>query len=371
VDHGSSLRLGFELELLAPPGSSRLELGRAIAASLGGRVERGFHLDAEPSKASGVALFHHLTPSFTVFGADGSPVCTLVDDITIRDDLDAAAAPEPGWYRIVSDDRRLLRLVAQRCDVSASIEDVLAPIADVWGAPITEHGGFHRVEDDHGATIAIAAPLPGERHRPCEIVTVPIESDHEARLEQLLAPARDLGFTIPAEAAVHLHADASLVRDPRVLRNLVRILQPYADVLRWLVGTNPRCRRLGPLPSEVEDLVESPGFAGAGWADVRSRLAELPLTKYADVNLRNVVSPPVGKDTIEWRILPGAIDAGPVLESGRLFEAILTRAGAADPPAWLHHTVDPGWDGAELLFAELGLPLDGRWLSRQVIEVGG
>lgn len=361
------LTLGVELELLAPPGSSRLELARALAGPAG-TVVRGFHADAEPSAAPGVGVFHHLTPSFTVFDVDGRRRCSLVDDITLQDDLDREAPSEPGWYRILSDDRRLLRLVARRCDPEAPQAEVLAPIAELFGTEVVHRGGFAIVEDEAGATIALAAGLPGERHRPCEIVTPPIVHDHATVLSSLLAPARALGFTVPAEAAVHLHAHADLVRSPRILRNLVRLVVPHAELFRWMVGTNPRCRRLGPLPDALIDLVEDPAFVESTWEGVRPRLAEIGLSKYVDLNLANAVDPPPGKDTVEWRILPGTLEVEPVLAAAELFQAILRRAADPEAPPRRFDVVPADLAGIEALLEEVGLSaVFGRWLGRQVL----
>lgn len=59
-------RTGVEIELLAPPRGDRLALAAEIARRCGGRVERSFHNDSEPSLVPGIGLFLHLTPSFEV-----------------------------------------------------------------------------------------------------------------------------------------------------------------------------------------------------------------------------------------------------------------------------------------------------------------
>ncbi len=63
-------------------------------------------------------------------------------------------ATRPGWYRIVSDDRRaaLSRRPAIPRPAGVVAQD---PIAALWGAPVTEHGGYW-VEDGPGV---------GHRHR--------------------------------------------------------------------------------------------------------------------------------------------------------------------------------------------------------------
>jgi hypothetical protein len=43
------------------------------------------------------------------------------------------------------------------------------------------------------------------------LVAPPLTADHGAALEEPLGPARALGFTVPIEAAVHLHLDGAAV----------------------------------------------------------------------------------------------------------------------------------------------------------------
>ncbi|GMA86270.1 hypothetical protein GCM10025868_15200 [Angustibacter aerolatus] len=93
----------------------------------------------------------------------------------------------------------------------------------LFGTTVERFGPFGRVGDETGSTVALAAPLPPGRERPCEIVTPPIERDHLAVLESLLAPARALGFTVPVEAAVHLHVDGGPFRQVHAFTNLVRL----------------------------------------------------------------------------------------------------------------------------------------------------
>jgi hypothetical protein len=348
-------RIGFELELLAPRGSSRRQLAFAIAEALAGSVRNSFHLDAEPSKAEGIDVFHHLTPAFAVSDSQDRLRCTIVDDITIVAELDADAAGEAGWYRIVCDDRRILRLVARHCDPGAPIELCLLPLAELFGARPERVGDYFRVNDDSGATIAIAAPLPGERHRPSEVVTPPIDRDHAEVLESLLAPARSLDFVAPTESAVHLHFDAEPLRQPAVLRNLVRLVLPRQELLRSMVDTNPHCRGLGEWPQGLGELVEQPEFLDHGWAHARRLLQSLNLSKYSDLNLKNLIDATPGKDTVEWRILPGTVDVEPVIAGAILFEAILDRARIDPPPRLNEFPVSPGLDAADALLAEVGL----------------
>ncbi|MBN1170999.1 MAG: amidoligase family protein [Micromonosporaceae bacterium] len=316
-------RIGFEIELLAPRGASRADLAEDLALRHGGTVDLIFHVDSEPSLVPGMTHFLHLTQGFVVRDAAGAMLCKLVDDITLRQDVDNHAAPQPGWYRIVSDEPRLLRLVHRFADPTASLESVLEPLAQIFGVPVVRVDDAAKVVDSAGATIAVAVPLPGERERPCEVITPPIEADHRARLEALLGPARELGFTVPEEAAVHLHLDASPLRTVPAFANLVRLFSQWREPIWEALGTNAGCRRLGALPQAVIDLVS--GIAPPGWDALAEAAVTTGLTKYADINLTRLVAQPVEQDTVEIRCLPGSIDPDDIVARAALVERLVAR----------------------------------------------
>ena len=328
--------IGIEVELLAPVGASRRTLAERYAAATGGTVRPFFHPQSELSLVPGVPVFENLTLGFEVRDAAGALVASCVDDLTLQDDLDRERPPVAGWFRVVSDDARLLQLVARAGRADAGPLEALAPVARLFGTEPAEFpGGMVRVTDRNAAPIAIATPLPGERERPCEIVTPPLARDHAARLDALLAPARALGFTVPAEAATHVHFDGAPFRSPRALRDLVRLVAAHADELKALVGTNPRCRRLGGWPAALHEVVEAADFAALAWPEAQARLQDVGLTKYCDVNLKNLVHDVPGKPTIEVRVLPGLIDSAAILEGAALFEGVL-RLALAGPAATAH-----------------------------------
>jgi hypothetical protein len=338
-----SWKLGVEVELLAPRGSDRSALACVLAERIGGRVTRSFHIDSEPSKVPGQDIFYNLTPAFTVLHRDGRPVARLVDDQTLQADLDRAAPPRPGWYRVVSDDRRLVRLIARHADPSATLDEVLVPVGRLFGtSPTAAPGGMSKLADEADESVAIACPLPGERERPCEIVTPPLERDHAAHLALLLDTAAAIGFTAPAEGAVHLHFDASPLRRPAALARLVRYFAPRLAELRAILGTNPRCVRLGAWPSALLDIVSAPDFAALDWPAARERLRPLGLTKFCDLNLRNLVHEDPRKDTFEVRILPVSLEPGPILRAAARFEVILRDCLADRPPPELSAIWDVG-----------------------------
>ncbi|HIB65064.1 MAG TPA: amidoligase enzyme [Phycisphaerales bacterium] len=320
-------RIGYEVELLAPPGKSRRDLADAIATRNGGCVRRFFHPQSEPSKVVGRPIFHNLTQGFEVLDADGNWLASCVDDLTLQDDLDKSASPKEGWYRVVSDDERLLRLVCAQSDPEADLGDVVQTIAGLFQTDVeTGPQGLLKVVDSHGTSVILGAPLPGERERACELVTAPLDSDHEVKLDEYLGIAAELGFSVAAEGATHLHFDADRLQSPITMINLVRILAIYGESLKAYVGTNPRCRRLGTWPPSLLEAVHAPDFKTLPWPAARTALQELNLTKYCDFNLRNMLYHWQQRNTLEIRILPVSMETQEILAWTRLFEAILRRS---------------------------------------------
>ncbi|MBB4744894.1 hypothetical protein BJY16_008353 [Actinoplanes octamycinicus] len=331
-------RTGFEIELMAPPGASRRSLAMDLAGRCGGSVRPVWHSDSEPSLVPGLGRFLHLTQGFEVRRPDGALLCTLVDDITLLAGLDPKAPPLPGWFRVLTDDARLLRLLSRHSDPAGTIDAALKPAAELWGSRVQRIGDVYRLDDAANVTIALAAPLGGERERPCEIITPPLTGDIEGSLDELLTPARELGFTVPYEAAVHLHVDGAPFRAPHALANLVRLFAHWREPLREVLRTNPACRRLAPLPGPLVDAVaEDPTYD-----DLRAAATAGELTKYFDVNLTQLLTDTPIRDTVEIRILPGAIEAGPIVDRAALVELLLERC--LDP-----HPIPPGGDVDMLL----------------------
>jgi hypothetical protein len=320
-------KIGFEIELLAPKGLTRKSLAEAIAARNNATVQSFFSLQSEPSKVPGNPLFHNLTLGLEVVNNQGKIIASCVDDLTIQDDLEKNTPSLPGWYRIVSDDPRLLQLIKQQANPDNSLSEVLQPIAQLFGTEVVEGSeGMFRVSDPIGLPIAIAAPLPGERERPCELITPPIESDHFHTLENLLKTARDLGFIIPIEAATHFHFDATALCSTPVFCNLVEILWEEGDNIRQKVGTNPHCRRLGKWSEDLISLVNNPIFRCLPWNEAKTYLKKLNLSKYCDFNLKNFIDSIPNKNTFEARIFPGWLETEPIIEAAKLMEEILLRA---------------------------------------------
>lgn len=325
-----SWRCGIEIELLAPRSRSRRDLAERLAGEHGS-VRPLWHAQSEPSLLDGTPSFDNLTQGFEVHGPNGL-LAKLVDDLTITADLDRQCPSRPGWFRVLSDDRRLLHLAERLVAPEGSMEAAMAPLAAVFGTELQHEGGMIKVVDRIGSPVALATGLPGERERPCEIVTPPYDGGVEEALEALLAPARSLGFSVPREAAVHVHFEDGPLRNARVLADLFELWLRFGERIKAHVRTNPACVRLGPWASPVLDVVRAEDFRTLPWEAARARLQAVAPTKYVDLNIRNLVFPQLGLPTIEVRVLPGAITAAPIVRGIALFEGLLRMAVRGEVP---------------------------------------
>lgn len=329
ADALATITLGVELELLCPRGVSRRDVAEAIAASHHATVHPVFHPDSEPALVPGTPVFENLTLGFDVRDSDGGLVARLVDDLTLQDDLDRQAAPLPGWFRIVSDDRRILHLVRRHGRADGTLLEALQPLADLFGTQLDIDQGIVRVADPDGSPLALGAPLPGERERPCELVTPPLpRSQLVERVHALLTPAKALGLTVATEAATHIHVDRRPLQSARIVRDLVRLWEARADAVKAAAGTNPACRRLGGWTPRLRETVEEPGFADLPWPEAKRRLAGLGLSKFVDLNLKGLAHDLAGKPTVEARFFPGTDSAEDVGRMASTVLDLLEQAGA-------------------------------------------
>lgn len=348
-------KLGVEVELLAPLGSDRKQLAQAIAAKLAGSVQAFFHLDSEPSKVAGKPVFYHLTQAFEVFDVEGKPITQCVDDITLQNTLEKSTKPRPGWYRILSDDVRFLRLAMEHAKADDPIEKSLNKLAELFGVEAdAAEGGVYRVADKTGASIALAAPLPGERERPCELVTMPMEIDDNDTLPILLCCADDLKFQIPEEGATHLHFDGAAFASTSAFLKTARFLHQYRLVLRRLLDTNLNCRRLGDWPHDFLELIETDELESLSWLELRQRLSKTSINKYCDFNLRNLIYDVPDKHTLEIRILPATLNSDYIARAVRLFRAIFAYL-STDEMVGCRSTLEPNLQSLQNLLQKLKL----------------
>jgi hypothetical protein len=317
-------KTGFEIELIAPIGKSREDLARTLARKHQGSVQRFFHPQSEPSKVPGRPTFENLTLAFHWLDADGQNIASFVDDLTLQADFNKQRAPKPGWYRIIADDARLLRLVIRHCGAALSAEDVLKPLTELFGTELLPHeSGMYRAVDDRGVSVAICAPLPGERERPCEIVTAPMITGHHEKLSLLLDEAKAQNFAVPVEGATHVHFDATALCSAPVIAKLVSTFSRFGAELKQLVGVNADCVRLGSWPASLLEMTDSEKFQALCWPEAREAMAALSLSKYCDYNLLNIATDNKLKHTFEVRVLPATLNANQILRATSLFEAVL------------------------------------------------
>ena len=304
-----SYRIGIELELLAPVGSTRATLAEAIATKVDGEVITNWYLGSERSRRRPNDIVNHLTPAFDVADSDGKHVVRIVDDATIHKDLDFKAPSPPGWSRIMSDDARFLRMLEHRIPPSqrSNLEE-LQPLVAGYGLEVADNGRALRFQDSAGMAVALHCNVPRDRPRVAECISPPLESGVDEWFALIGETAAELDFTVPHESATHFHYDGDTFRDPVVFRRLVRTFSGDIEPIRTQFETNPACRRLGALPNSVLAVVNSDDYAALSWPEIAERCrATKDVVKWADVNISKLILVDHKLDTVEFRMLPGSL----------------------------------------------------------------
>lgn len=316
-------RSGFELELMAPVGKSRFDLARALARRIGGTVLCGNKFYSEQKTEEG-KLINQLTPAFRVYSNDGRLWATLVDDNTLRSDVDGTAAAKPKWQRALLDDVRLALLAEEKCwTEEISMLQQMEMFAEIFSGSVEEveatvDGKPHRrtlAFDKYGHSLAVILPYSGEKERACEVVTAPVLPEERAfLLDTIHDEAQKQGFFIPKEAALHVHLDHAPWRSVGRLAQLIVDFTAGRDLLREVLQPNPNCRRLGPFADELikvaeHALVYKPAFIPFAEACLRAGA-----TKYVDLNILGALKRRPRHPTIEVRCLPMSFDTDATLE---------------------------------------------------------
>lgn len=248
-----------------------------------------------------------------------------------------------------------MRLIIENSQADHPIEQSLTNVAKLFGVkPEATAKGVYRLTDKSGASIALAAPLPGERERPCEIVTAPIEWDDDKTLYPLLDSAKALKFQIPKEGATHLHFDGENFSSPHNFLKMVRFLHHYRLVLRRLLNTNLNCRRLGDWSRDFLDIIKTDELKALNWDESRKHLAKTKISKYCDFNIRNLIYTTPDKHTLEIRILPSTLDTTYIYRAIHLFQAIFSYIASVDTVQY-SYSVEPSPKHAETLLNNLAL----------------
>jgi hypothetical protein len=124
-----------------------------------------------------------------------------------------------------------------------------------------------------------------------------------------------------------MHVDGGPFREPHALANVVRLFAHWREALRSVLQTNPACRRLAPLPDPLVTAADG----DPSYAELQNAAAEGTLTKFFDVNLTQLLTATPIRDTIEIRILPGAIATDDIMNRAGLVELLLDRCVEKEP----------------------------------------
>lgn len=296
----TSSRVGLELELLAPEGSTRLTLARALASKWGARVQSGFKYHGAGFLPEGRPDCR-LSEAFRVVRGK-EVLATLVDDPTIVDDLDSRDERRVPLAR--TDDVRLA-LWLERRSWAASSSKRLSALVKEFDAREVDGVVFEPL----GHPLVAWTTEPAQRQRVCEVVLPPLTGPALGRaLQEVCAVASKLGFLIPAEGAVHAHFDAAAFRSTKALRRLMsRWMKERSTALRVL-EPNPRCRKLGPYDDAVMRVVKQADDA-LPFATFAAALELAGLHRAVDVNVLGVVERFPKQPTVEVRCLPSTLDA--------------------------------------------------------------
>lgn len=326
--------IGVEFEWLAPIGYSRRDYAQYIKVMTKGSLRSFWHAQVEHSFVPGKPIFHNLTQGFAVCDQKGEKIVHTVGDITIQADLDKKVPSRPEWFRIVSDDARIINLIARHAPSDElDLERILSPIADLFGSKPIILDDVIRIEDKNFASIALGTGLLGERERVCEVVTGILHAPTIEDLRFFTKAAHALDFTIPKESATHIHFDATFLQNPVIFRRLVYFLDTHRLILRDLLQTNPNCVRLGEWPEELFLLLATMPMEQISWKQLQEQLKRIPLTKFCDFNIKNTVYGFPNKNTFELRILPGVMQPEPVYNTITLFQQIFKYISENDIPS--------------------------------------
>ncbi len=340
---GPESRTGFELELLAPRGASRLGLAEALAAAHRGRVLRGFKLLSDALNRQGqVVPCCELVPAFRVLAPSGAPLFTLVDDFSIQAELDFLQLPVAGAWRLVMDEPRLAAWVERTCWAESPDREVLLrPLLDTFSASLGEDGkgprcrpGQRLIRDPQGEVLAVSVPYGSERERVCEVVTQPLRRDErEAALRLVLQTAQRLGYELPSEAGLHAHLDAGPWQTGARVRALLLGYASHREELLRALAPNPRSALWrGPPPERMVELARS--RTPDSFEELAPLLLAAGAAKRQDLNLLGVLRDRHRQPTLELRILPMEWSAEAILEKLRRVEELLgtiARSAAGAP----------------------------------------
>jgi hypothetical protein len=331
MKHDLTYAIGIEWELIAPKGKNRLDLAQKVKDRVSGQINPFFIKQQEPNVKNRKEVFHNLTQGFKVSDAEGDWVCSMVDDITLQGNFDKSKASAENWYRIISNDSRLLRLCQNICLASAPRNEVLEPLAKLYNSKVEPFHNLLRVCDMDGQAIAAAAPYPGERERACELITAPLKENQWDSICLLLSDAEQLNFHCGKESATHFHFDGEEFMNVVSISRLIQFFAKHRNCLMKHFGTNPENVRIAPQPKELVKLTGERSFQELTWEEASEGMIHAGAHKYCDLNIVNLLSARSQAKTVEFRIIGSTIDPEETWKAISDCYAILKWAKSKEP----------------------------------------
>ncbi len=301
-------KIGIEVELLMPPNLTRHDLALEVARRAGGTVKANWHLDHEPLFGRNLQVLKHLTPRFVSTDQYGNPLAAFVNDVTITSDLSQTPQSRHGWLKVISEDLQVLQALQHLIPTDTSdikaIDAALAPI----GLKCEQKPGAIQLVDSNHRPSALAVEIADDSPRVAECISPPLTHNVDRWLELVIGSAANLGATVPAEGATHLHYDAPRFASAEIFRRLVWAFGDSHFHMRNLFNTNTECRHLGPLPEELIAFVEKPSYSTMTWPEIKFFCQTIDtITKFSDVNLSNLIQTSPVLNTVEFRMLPASV----------------------------------------------------------------
>lgn len=324
------MKLGYEIELLAPLGQTRESIAESFAKKFQLNMKACFHRESEHLPGiQDLAPYYCLTKGFELYNSSGWQL-RFINDMTIRESIDKSAPDLPQWFHILTDDIRFIDLILCHCDPTSKVDQILLPIAKIYNSQINNADGIYSVSGNASKLICAAHSQMTDRNRICEIVTSPITDGHHLKLEEIIEQALSIGCIVPKEAAFHIHFDGLAFANTTSLLRLIRYFYIWSDVLKKIIPPNPNCTRLGDYNSQIIDYAFNPLNEKKVFEQTVSDLKQLSPTKYCDFNFNNILIGNPDKFTIEVRAIPMILNAAAMNAASDLYISFINFISTSD-----------------------------------------
>lgn len=302
------MKVGYELELLAPIGLTRHSVAQAFAQKLQLQMKPCFHRESEFWPGDQSTPFYCLTKGFELSNQDKWHF-RFINDMTIRHSLDPAVQESPEWYHLLTDDIRFIDLINIHCHAGDHADQILKPIANLYKTDVHSENGIYSVTGQKSKLICGAHTRMADRNRICEIVTAPITENHQDKLDEIVTLAASLGCVVPREGAFHIHFDGTAFANTATLLRFIRYCHVWSGVLKMLIPPNPYCTRLADYSPEILQYAFNTENEKKSFDQTVIELKSLAPTKYCDFNFTNILTGNPDKFTVEVRVIPMMLDA--------------------------------------------------------------